>query len=118
MPQEIEVWYLIPSLRKEISRILVEKYGFSQKEVSKTMKISEGAVSQYLKSKRGNDLEFNKKELSEIKKSAKNIAENPEEANQELYKVCVALRGSKSMCDLHKKYDPSVPKNCDLCSKN
>ena len=66
LPQEVEVWYLIPALRKEITKALIKDFGKNQREVSAILGVSEGAVSQYLSSKRGNELKFSKEELGEI----------------------------------------------------
>lgn len=115
MPQEIEIWYLIPALRKEFAKIFIKDYNLTQKEISKILGITESAVSQYLNSKRGNGIKFSKKELEEIKKSADNIIKNPETLIKNLYKLCVSLRESKVICGLHKNHDKSIPKNCDAC---
>ena len=118
MPQEIEVWYLIPSLRREFAKIFIDNYGMSQKETAKILGITEAAVSQYLKSKRGNEIKFSEKELKSIKKSAEKIVEGGESAMKNLYDLCIALRGSKIICKTHKSKDKSVPKNCDICFEN
>jgi len=114
MPQEIEVWYLIPALRKEITKFIIKNFGKSQKDVSVILGISEGAVSQYLNSKRGSELKFSKDELEEIGKAANKIIEEGE-VDQNFYNLCVKLRGCQSLCALHKKQDKDLPKNCDLC---
>src|SRR3989344_2625363 len=116
MPQEIEVWYLIPALRRELAGIFINDYGMSQKKSSELLGITESAISQYLKSKRGNELKFSKTELSRIKKSAKSIAEGGN-AMKELYDLCIVLRKSKTICSLHKSHDKSIDKNCDVCFK-
>ena len=41
MPQEIEVWYLIPALRKELARIFIKDYGLAQKKAAELLGISE-----------------------------------------------------------------------------
>jgi uncharacterized protein len=115
MPQEIEVWYLIPALRKEIAKILVKNSHMTQKKVSKVLGISEGAISQYFRAKRGNELKFSDDELGEIRETAEKIFEDPEHYNEELYRLCVKFRGAESVCSFHKKHDKSLPKNCDLC---
>ena len=115
MTQEIEVWYLIPALRKEFARIFIKDYGLTQKKAAETLSITEAAISQYLSSKRGNDIKFSKKELSEIKKSADIVVKNPEILIKILYDLCVSLRESKVICQLHKNHDKSIPKNCDIC---
>tara|TARA_Y100000310_G_scaffold328062_1_gene395494 strand:+ start:33539 stop:33886 length:348 start_codon:yes stop_codon:yes gene_type:complete len=114
MPQEIEVWYLIPALRKEIAKALIKDFQKSQKDVSVILGISEGAVSQYLNSKRGSELKFSKEELEEIRRVAEKIIKEGE-VDQNFYKLCVKLRGCHSLCSFHKKQDKNLPKNCDMC---
>ena len=116
LPQELEIWYLIPALRRELAKIFISDFNMSQRQTSKILEITESAVSQYLSSKRGNELKFSKEELKEIKKTAKKIISNKEKSNEIFYKLCMKLRGTDSLCKLHKKHDKSVPKNCDLCN--
>ena len=70
MPQEIEVWYVIPALRREIAKSMIEHYNMTQKQVSGLMNLTEAAVSQYLSSKRAKEIVFGSAVLNEIKKSA------------------------------------------------
>ena len=113
MPQEVEVWYLLPALRRELARIFVDDFKLSQKEISKIFNVTESAISQYLRSKRGNEIKFNKEEIGIIKLSAKKMAETRN--NEELYKLCLKLRACDSLCKHHKKLDSSLPAKCDLC---
>jgi len=114
MPQELEVWYLIPALRKEITKILISDFAMTQRQVSETIGLTESAVSQYLKYKRGNELKFSKEQMEEINKTAREIVEKGN-ANEELYRLCVRFRGSENLCKLHRKQDSSISKDCDLC---
>ena len=116
MPQELEVWYILPAIRKEVAKILIEDYEMKQKEVAEILGITDAAVSQYLSSKRAAELKFPKEELKKIKISADKIAKNPEESMEHLSTLSKDLMGnSKTICDLHKKYDSSVPHNCEVC---
>lgn len=71
--QEIEVWYIIPVIRKELSRIIVKERGFSQHKTAIMLLLTEGAISQYLNGKRGNSVKFKKSIISEIEISADKI---------------------------------------------
>lgn len=115
MPQEIEVWYLIPALRRELTKIFIEKYGMNQKQVSDLLRVTESAVSQYIKSKRGQELQFSKEELAQIKKTAALIQGEQEKTLEHLYRLCIQLRGCHSLCELHKKHDSNLPDDCNLC---
>ena len=114
LPQEIEVWYLIPSLRRELAKILISDFGMNQKQISQILGVTESAVSQYLKSKRGSELRFSEKDIEKIREAAVNIVEIGD-ANEEIYKLSVKFRGSNAICNFHKKTDSSISKDCDLC---
>jgi len=118
MPQELEVWYLLPSLRKEIAKILVNEHELSQKEVAVIFGMTESAVSQYLKSKRANELKFSNQELAEIKKYADKIMQDKKNYHSHLFELSKKMRGTKSLCELHKKRDSSLKKDCSLCRQN
>jgi hypothetical protein len=115
MPQELDVWYLIPSLRKELSKIFTKEYNLTQKETAKFLGVTESAVSQYLKSKRGFSIKFSRSEIEEIKACAEKIINDKPNARKYFYHLSVKLRGTESMCFLHKKNDSSISHNCDLC---
>jgi len=117
MPQEIEVWYLIPALRRELAKILVREYGISQKNVGEMLGTTGAAISQYLSMKRGNEIKFSKEELELIKKSARNIAKDPREIMRKIYSLSVSLRKTKAICGMHIKHDKSLSKGCDICFK-
>ncbi|MBW2985357.1 hypothetical protein KY313_01765 [Candidatus Woesearchaeota archaeon] len=115
MPQEIEVWYLIPALRKELSRIFIRDYGLAQKKAAELLGISEAAVSQYVKEKRGKEIKFTKSELGEIKDTAAKIVKDKKHSMKYLYEACVTFRGSKTICNLHRKYHKDIPAKCTIC---
>ncbi|MFH1133103.1 MAG: hypothetical protein V1735_01300 [Nanoarchaeota archaeon] len=117
MPQEIEVWYLIPALRRELAKVFVSKYKLSQKGAAQILGITEAAVSQYLKAKRGWELKFSAKDSALIRKHAALIVKDKKTARQHLYALCRALSGSRSICAVHRRYDKSLPPKCTLCSK-
>ena len=115
MPQEIEVWYLIPALRKELSKIFIKDYGLAQKKAAELLGISEAAVSQYVKEKRGKEMKFTKSELESIKKTASKIVKDKKHSMKYLYEACIAFRGSKTICNLHRKHHKDIPAKCTIC---
>ena len=115
MPQEVEVWYLIPALRREVAKILISKYNLSQKKVAETIGVTESAISQYLNSKRGEELKFDKHELSKISHYVDKIVNDRGNMNKYMFNLSQELRGCDSLCELHRKHDSCVSKNCDLC---
>lgn len=115
MPQEIEVRYVIPSLRKEIAKQLVVRK-HKQKDIAKMLNITPAAVSQYMKEKRGT-INFDKELQKEIKKASTKIAKNPETMQEEMYKLTESVKKSGVICAIHKRYD-RVPSQCDMCFYN
>src|SRR3989344_4957961 len=115
MPQELEVWYLLPALRRELVKVFIKDYNLKQKEASSLLGITEAATSQYLKSKRASELKFTKDDVKKIKEYAEKIVKDRKHVMEYIYNLCHELRGSKSICDLHKKYTKNIPANCDIC---
>jgi predicted transcriptional regulator len=118
MPQEIEVWYLIPALRRELARIFVEDYGLSQKKAAEILGITNAAISQYLSQKRGNEIKFSKDEIEKIKKKAGEIIKDEKEVMKKIYELSILLRKSKAICSIHMNQDKNVDEKCDICFKD
>ena len=56
-PCEIVVWYVIPAIRSELAKELLN-LGMRQKDVSELMDITQPAVSQYITDKRGSGIKL------------------------------------------------------------
>lgn len=117
MPQEIEVWYLIPALRKELTKSLVKEQKLSQKAVAKILGITDAAVSQYMSNKRGSEIKFSSQDKNKIAVCAKQISKTPKNAQTEFYRLTKSFRGSSCLCAAHKKIDKNLPKACRLCKQ-
>ncbi len=114
MPQEIEVWYILPAIRRELTTALKEK-GIPQKEIAILLGITESAVSQYLHEKRGHGIKFNRKLLQYIKESADKIMENPQLGAIEIQSILKESLKQDLLCQIHRQYDSEVPKSCEVC---
>ena len=115
MPQEIMVWYVLPAIRRELSKILIGEHNLTQKQVAEMLGITEAAVSQYLKSKRAKDVVFDKEVLNQIKMAADKIVKDKASPVQEIQKICNYLNVKLMVCELHKKHSKCVPTDCDIC---
>ena len=95
-PCEIIVWNIVPVIRKEFAKNLIENHGLNQKKVADKLGITESAVSRYISGKRG-ILEITDDEiLVEIKKSADIIAaENGSAVIEETCKICNLLQSKE-----------------------
>jgi len=115
MPQEIEVRYILPALRKGFA-LALSKEGLKQKEIAEQLNITPAAVSQYLKQKRGTT-SFPQKIEKEISKSIKLILKNKSTAHKELYKISKKIRHTSTICEIHRMHD-DVPNKCKICFQN
>lgn len=109
-PQEIEVWYLLPALRKEIA-IKLKRSNISQKDIAKIMDITPSAVSQYLHNKRAKKLDF-KIDKKLIQNAVKNILDNPKSYAEIIQNSL--KQSNKLICKIHKKIE-KVHACCGLC---
>jgi hypothetical protein len=115
LPQEIDVWYVLPALRRELAKIFIKDYEKSQKEVAQILGITEAAISQYINDKRANELVFTEEEVAKIKDTAKQLVNDKENVMGYMTKLLHRFRGTESVCKLHRKLDRCVPTNCDIC---
>jgi predicted transcriptional regulator len=115
LPQEVEVWYIIPAIRKEMAKIFTEKYSLSYEKAGDLLGISKAAVSQYLSNKRANKVKLNTETKKEVEKAAKIMLENKKMAVSEIQRVMKFMRENKSSCDVCKKYNKDV---LDYCNHN
>lgn len=112
LPQEIEVQYIIPALRRELVKEL-KKLNCSQKEISESLELTEAGISQYLSGKRGSEVKFDKYMEKEIQISAKRIKEGKSPFT-ELQRLCSLCKTNMVLCAVHKKYCDihNCPKEC------
>ena len=97
MPCEIIIWYILPGIRREITKSLI-KNGLSQKEAAKKLGITDAAVSQYLSEKRAKIEIKDKKILREIKKSANHIIAGDESMMiKETCRICNLIKSSRAV---------------------
>ena len=118
MPQEIEVWYILPAIRREMAKIMINEYHLSQRDAAKILGLTEAAISQYVHETRAKDVNFDKKTYQLIKESTKKVIEDEKELLNELYKLSDFMKRSELVCQIHKKYDHSIPNSCDICFRS
>jgi len=95
-PCEIIVWNVVPIIRKEFAKNLIENHSLNQRKVADKLGVTESAVSRYLSGKRG-ILEITDDEiLEEIKVSANKIAaENEAIVIEETCRICRLLKSKE-----------------------
>ncbi len=101
-PQEIEVWYVLPLIRRKIALKMVEK-GLQQKEVARIMGITPAAVCQYKKEKRAKEDFFDDDMNKELDISVKNIIKNNNMLAEEIIKLNNSAKSKGIVCKIYKE---------------
>lgn len=112
-PQEIDVWYVLPAVRRELALRLMEK-GLKQREIARKLGVTEAAVSQYISKKRAGSIKIPKGIMVAIKKAADNIIHDRDCHRYELQALLEKTRKSGFLCEVHRMHD-TVPKCCNVC---
>lgn len=113
-PQEIEVWYILPAVRREIV-IVLKKDGLSQKKIAEWLNVSAPAISQYIKDKRAKGVTFPSDVQSFIEAAAKRIKDKTT-AYQEIQAIVAFIKETKALCRIHEHFDSEL-EGCDICYK-
>lgn len=115
-PCETMLWYFLPSLRKELVKDMVRR-GIKRKNIAKIFNITESAICQYLRSKRGAKFKFDKITQKRIKISAMKISKSKKKGTVifEICKLCSVLKKQKVFCKLHQKENPLLTGCKSVC---
>jgi len=143
MPQEVEVWYVLPALRRELAKMMKTKtvprvgedgkkkeHKITQKEIAKMLGVTEPAITQYLLKKkgrrsRGDQVVIPSKFQIELDKSAGAMIEQFEKRSTdddmfeimtgEINRMIRLLSDDGTMCEFHRQFSAHV-KGKDKCS--
>ena len=110
-PQEIEVFYIIPTLRKHLA-IAMKKQGMKQSRIAELLEIQNATVSQYIKGKRGDKIKFPEKIVKEIEHSSSKIHDKIS-LIRETQKILLLIRNTGALCTIHKQLSPTIPCSCN-----
>ncbi|HML04644.1 MAG TPA: transcriptional regulator [Methanobacterium sp.] len=115
-PCEIVVWYVIPSIRSELAKELLN-LGMKQKQISELLDITQPAVSQYISDKRGHGIKFDDHTQNMIRLLARDLIEQDLDQGAIIRRVCEICKNVKAeeiICQLHQEKD-NVPTGCNAC---
>ncbi len=109
IPCEIVVWYVLPTIRREIARELVFEHGMTQAQVARKFEVTDAAISQYLKKKRGeNEIIQNSERYplfsKEIKNSAGRLAAGDADFVTEMCKLCYTVKNCGMLAEIYEQY--------------
>jgi predicted transcriptional regulator len=113
LPQEIEVWYVIPAIRREFAKVFIKKYKLTQDEAAEILGVSKAAVSQYLHSKRAR-LRLHKIIIKEIEESAYRVIKDKKIVVEEIMRIIRLMKEKRLFCSLCKKYNKGIIKLCSM----
>ena len=117
LPQDIEVRYIIPAIRRELARVFVEEHKRSQKDAANLLGLTESAVSQYQHSKRANQVVFSDTIVNEVRVSADRILAdslNKQRLIAEIYRISNLTTVKQILCDIHRAQSKDL-ENCNVC---
>ena len=117
MPQEIEVRYILPAIRRELARIFIKEKKLSQKEAAKMLGLTEAAVSQYQHFKRAKEVVFSDSVVNEIRASANKLLadkSNRQRLIAEMYRISGLTKVRQILCDIHRAQSKDLAE-CNIC---
>jgi len=117
MPQEIEVRYILPAIRRELARIFIQDHKLSQKEAANVLGLTEAAISQYQHSKRAKEVVFSDNIVKEVRISADRILAdkaNKQRLIAEMYRVTNLTTVKHILCDIHRAQSKEL-ESCNIC---
>ena len=112
-PQEIEVWYVLPVIRKGLA-IAMKEEGLDQKTIAKLLGVTGAAISQYVNNKRGSDFEINPALNSIFVESSKRIVKDSSLIFAEVQSILKELWDGGLVCEIHKQKS-WCPEDCGVC---
>ena len=112
-PQEVEVWYVIPAIRREMAAGMRSR-GLKNMEIAKLLGVSDAAVSQYSKSKRGCAVVFPDEVKKRIGLAAERIMRKPSCLIEETQAVCDLVREKGVLCKVHRRLCKDL-EECSIC---
>jgi uncharacterized protein len=112
LPQEIETWYLIPAIRREISKCLISDFQTSYEKIGNILGVSKAAISQYTKGKRAAKISLPKELVPKIMATCKNLDRDNKKAVREIDKLLSFIREKGLTCKVCGKGNEGKLENC------
>jgi predicted transcriptional regulator len=114
-PCMVVAQYILPALRVEITKELVEGHGLRKTEAAEKMGVTPAAVSQYLNRSRGSVatevISGSPRVMERVSEISGDLVRGDVPADEILMKMCMAchaIRAEGLMCELHKEEMPSL----------
>lgn len=110
LPQELETFYVIPALRRQLA-LAMDEAGMKQKDIAAHLGVNTAAISQYKSKKRGEKVELSLEIVQHIRHSAANIKDQLSYV-RETQHLLHLIRTSGALCQIHKQLS-TIPSHCE-----
>ena len=120
-PCMIVVQHILPAIRSAVARELIEVHGLNRSKVAELMGLTPAAITQYLNSLRGDNVELLMGSeqirglVSELAQVLVCGAASPDVVVLRMCRICGILRSQKIICKLHIEEYPSL-KGVEACA--
>jgi uncharacterized protein len=112
LPQEIEVWYIIPAIRREMAVCFSKDHKLSYSGVASLMSLTKSAISQYISGKRVEKIKMHPKAIGEVKISCQKIVKEKSTVVKEISRVLELIKRKKLNCEMCGEIIDGVLHNC------
>ena len=120
LPAEIEARASVPAIRALVARKLVKEHHMNQQDIAKALGLTQAAVSNYLRGRRGSI--FSDDDLASIDGIVSQICTmlvsgaNSPKIISKFDEACQVIRHSRLLCSIHKQLDATLDvENCHVC---
>jgi predicted transcriptional regulator len=100
LQQEIEVWYIIPAIRREMAVCFSQAHEISYGNIAFMMGLTKTAISLYVAGKRTEMIRMHPKALEEVKHSCQRIVKQKSTVIKEISRVLEIIKNKKLHCEL------------------
>lgn len=118
LPQEIEVWYIIPAIRRKLAVMLSGEYKLKQNEIARILGTTDAAVSQYISKKRANGMNFPKDMDVDFEKSCKDIIKDNKTVVREIMRLVSLCKEKGVSCGMCRKHNKGILAICSCKPSN
>lgn len=118
-PCEIMVQKVLPAIRAELARTMMQELEMSQQDIAGRLGVSKAAVSQYASSKRGADTDFSDNIKADLRAFASNVAGSDDTTQliDDFCEVCKKIQNSGWLCREHQGSSEFIHEDCTHCLK-
>lgn len=121
IPCELVVWHVLPIIRRDVARELVKTHGIQQSEVAKKFGLTDAAISQYIKKKRGDNQFIENSPYyemfeKEVKESAMRIVNEESDFPAEMCRICMVMKSSGMLAMIYREKFGCKPPAC-VCER-